>query len=115
MFSTGYYDAWEVQNKITKCETFLQTLRQIYILDKRKLHKQNTFIKDMTNLQVAFTSAETNRIDLIGRHGVLQIQTRESIKSIRIASNFTKQLQRTMLLTLPLNKKVYLCLVRHLE
>ncbi len=29
-------------------------------------------------------------IDLFGRHGALQIQTRDPIKSIRIASNYTK-------------------------
>ncbi len=31
-----------------------------------------------------------------GRHGAPQIQTREPIKSIRIASNFTKQPQQEM-------------------
>ncbi len=44
-----------MQNKITKCETLLQSLRQIYNLDnfftfyKTKLHKQNTFTNDKIN------------------------------------------------------------------
>ena len=28
-----YYSGWEVQNNITKCETLLQSLRQIDILE----------------------------------------------------------------------------------
>ncbi len=45
-----------MQNKTTKCENLLQSLRQIYILKiiftvyKAKLHKQNTFTTDKTNL-----------------------------------------------------------------
>ena len=70
------YSGWEMQNNIAKCETLLQNLRQIYILENiftytTKLQEQNIFIKDETNLHSrkliykmrnTFTSPQTNII-----------------------------------------------------
>ena len=56
--SLALYDGGrEVQTKITTCETLLQSLRQIYILEniftyhETKLHYHNTFTRPETNLQ----------------------------------------------------------------
>ncbi len=73
--NAAFYGGREVQTKITKCETLLQTLRQIYMLEniftyqKTELHYHNTFTSPETNLHFrkqinkkrnTFTSAETN-------------------------------------------------------
>ena len=83
------YGGREVQINITKSETLLQSLRQIYILEniftyhKTKLHYHNAFTSPETNLhfrkqinktQNTFTSPETNlQMTLTGK-GMYQLR-----------------------------------------
>ena len=83
------YGGREVQTNITKSETLLQSLRQIYIWEniftyhKTKLHYHKTFTSPETNLhfrkqinktQNSFTSPETNLQTTLTGKGMYQLR-----------------------------------------